>query len=353
MAFDPYSHWLDIPTDRRPPTHFDLLGVPPDETDEQRIRRAQAERYARIRTYALGTNKEHADRLLDELAQALVCLTDPGRREAYRRQMAREGRLPGHSPLDTTLEETGDRTVELVPSRAVTPSEVPEDWAVAEPEEDVAEAIPVDAEPEPIAAEVVPEEGWPLGEPRPSSWPPDEAEPLELPSLRELGHLAMAPIRGIDGLLRTVAGAENEIVHNFLRIVAVAVILLPVGWAIWLCWGGDERPVGGESTPAADSPSWVDTLPVSESPPAEIEVLPPLSPRPDGVMPGEPSPPEPIPAAPSPAPAAPQMPPDDDPFSPTLPGIDSGPSGPDPFGSDPFAEPGPAPDPPGTDPFGR
>ena len=42
--FDPYEAWLDIPSDRRPPTYYDLLAVPEDETDPQRIESAAAAR---------------------------------------------------------------------------------------------------------------------------------------------------------------------------------------------------------------------------------------------------------------------------------------------------------------------
>jgi hypothetical protein len=30
-AFDPYRKWLAIPEDSRPPTHYQLLGISPDE----------------------------------------------------------------------------------------------------------------------------------------------------------------------------------------------------------------------------------------------------------------------------------------------------------------------------------
>lgn len=41
--FDPYHRWLGIPPKKRPPTHYDLLGLPLDEDDDEVIR-AAAER---------------------------------------------------------------------------------------------------------------------------------------------------------------------------------------------------------------------------------------------------------------------------------------------------------------------
>ncbi len=31
--FDAYHRWLGIPKDQRPPTHYQLLAIPPDEKD--------------------------------------------------------------------------------------------------------------------------------------------------------------------------------------------------------------------------------------------------------------------------------------------------------------------------------
>ncbi len=86
MSFDPYCDWLGIPPDRRPPTYYDLLGLPEGETDEKRIREAAAERYERVREYTLaGPLAEHANRILEEISRALDCLIHPGQREEYLR----------------------------------------------------------------------------------------------------------------------------------------------------------------------------------------------------------------------------------------------------------------------------
>ena len=44
--FDPYRKWLGIPTEKRPPSHYDLLGVSLDEEDADVIAAAYQQRRA-------------------------------------------------------------------------------------------------------------------------------------------------------------------------------------------------------------------------------------------------------------------------------------------------------------------
>jgi WD40 repeat protein len=114
--FDPYDEWLQIPPDRRPPSHYDLLGVPENETDSGRIDEAATQRIQRVRARALGELGEYVTPLLNEISQALDCLTTSGSREVYD-----EGRL--RRSLDRWL-ETFRQPVdfyELVDARRFTP----------------------------------------------------------------------------------------------------------------------------------------------------------------------------------------------------------------------------------------
>jgi hypothetical protein len=117
--FDPYEAWLDIPSDRRPPTYYDLLAVPEDETDPQRIESAAAARMEPVRARALGEYGACANELLNEISLALICLTDPPRREQYDRERRRaclerwleDGREPGDFyDLTDTARFAPDRT---------------------------------------------------------------------------------------------------------------------------------------------------------------------------------------------------------------------------------------------------
>jgi len=81
-AFDPYQAWLGIPPSRRPPSPYEILGVAEGETEYERIREATAERYDQVRTLVLGPQREHALRLLDDISQAFVSLTEDGPKDA-------------------------------------------------------------------------------------------------------------------------------------------------------------------------------------------------------------------------------------------------------------------------------
>src|SRR5437763_344047 len=52
--FDPYHKWLGIPKDQRPPTHYQLLGVVPDEKDPEVIEEAAVRQTTHIRAYQIG-----------------------------------------------------------------------------------------------------------------------------------------------------------------------------------------------------------------------------------------------------------------------------------------------------------
>lgn len=97
MSFDPYAQWLQIPSDRRPPTLYDLLGLPALESDIERIRAATLERTALVRRYQLSDKAEAVHQLLGELSRAFDCLTDPTRKQAYDEQ------LRGKAVADTAL----------------------------------------------------------------------------------------------------------------------------------------------------------------------------------------------------------------------------------------------------------
>lgn len=86
--FDPYREWLQIAGTRRPPTHYELLGLPAFESDGDRVRQAALDRTVLVRRFQTGRHSDVAIRLLGELSQALVCLTDPRQKQEYDRRLA-------------------------------------------------------------------------------------------------------------------------------------------------------------------------------------------------------------------------------------------------------------------------
>jgi len=101
--FDSYAQWLGIPADRRPPNHYELLGLSSGETDAARIHTAGLERSAKVRRYCLGKHGAEATRLLGEIATAFDCLSDTAAKAAY------DQKLFGH--------EVGEAAHDLPPVR--------------------------------------------------------------------------------------------------------------------------------------------------------------------------------------------------------------------------------------------
>ncbi|HKB04552.1 MAG TPA: hypothetical protein VKD90_20180 [Gemmataceae bacterium] len=79
---DPYD-WLGIPKAQRPPTHYQLLGVSPGESDPAVIQDASDRRLETLLPHFEGPHADLADRLQHELAEARDTLTDPDRRQFY------------------------------------------------------------------------------------------------------------------------------------------------------------------------------------------------------------------------------------------------------------------------------
>ncbi len=55
--FDPYYHWLGIPPDEQPPTHYRLLGIQALESNRQVIQNAADRQMAHLRTFASGKHR--------------------------------------------------------------------------------------------------------------------------------------------------------------------------------------------------------------------------------------------------------------------------------------------------------
>lgn len=81
--FDPYYRWLGIRPEHQPPDHYRLLGLELFESDREVIRTAAERQAAHIQSYRIGPHSDHSQRLLNEIAQAKVCLLDPTRRRGY------------------------------------------------------------------------------------------------------------------------------------------------------------------------------------------------------------------------------------------------------------------------------
>jgi len=116
---DAYGDWLKIPRDRRGPdgrplTHYDLLRLTPEEASPERIARAAVEQSTAARTYASSPQedaRQWVDRLRREIAEALICLSDPHKRQQYdRKHLGRAGAAPkdGDEPAAPDVNASAD-----------------------------------------------------------------------------------------------------------------------------------------------------------------------------------------------------------------------------------------------------
>jgi hypothetical protein len=100
--FDPYHTWLGIPPEDQPADHYRLLGVKRFETDANVIDNAADRQMSHLRSVRTGKHAEAAERLLNEVARARVCLLDEEARADYNRQLraAADVPLPQAKPLE-------------------------------------------------------------------------------------------------------------------------------------------------------------------------------------------------------------------------------------------------------------
>jgi hypothetical protein len=81
--FDPYEKWLGISKSRRPVNYYDLLDVSRKERDPEVIEEAAAERIDEVRSHEDGPHGQACARLLKEIKQARLTLTNPAKRKEY------------------------------------------------------------------------------------------------------------------------------------------------------------------------------------------------------------------------------------------------------------------------------
>ncbi|MCA9040361.1 MAG: general secretion pathway protein GspE [Planctomycetaceae bacterium] len=89
MALDVYKDWLGIPEGERPPDHYQLLRLIQFEDDPAKVEAHYKKLNAHVRKYATGKYQQESQDLLNELARAMLCLTDPQRKREYDESLGR------------------------------------------------------------------------------------------------------------------------------------------------------------------------------------------------------------------------------------------------------------------------
>lgn len=118
MPIDVYKEWLGIPEGPRPPDYYALLRLVQFEDDVDKIRKNYKKLNGHVRKYATGDYSNESQDLLNELAKAMLCLTDSERKQDYDRSQGREiddrDKSTGRRPLTAYLQEQGVLTAEQV-----------------------------------------------------------------------------------------------------------------------------------------------------------------------------------------------------------------------------------------------
>jgi len=90
-GFDVYKEWLQIDEPARPLNHYQLLKLKMFEDNSVLIRKQYRSLNAHVRKFAAGQFAEASQNLLNELAKAMLCLTDASRKAEYDASLGREG----------------------------------------------------------------------------------------------------------------------------------------------------------------------------------------------------------------------------------------------------------------------
>jgi hypothetical protein len=90
LPFDVYKEWLGIPNGPRPPDHYQLLRLVQFEDAVEKIRGNYKKLNAHVKKYATGQYTDESQALLNELAKAMLCLTDLERKREYDGGLGRE-----------------------------------------------------------------------------------------------------------------------------------------------------------------------------------------------------------------------------------------------------------------------
>ena len=111
MAIDVYKEWLGIPEGPRPPDHYQLLRLVQFEDDPDKVRKNYKKLNGHVRKYATGQYSNESQALLNELAKAMLCLTDAEQKLDYDRSQGREiddrDATTGRRPLTSYLQDQG------------------------------------------------------------------------------------------------------------------------------------------------------------------------------------------------------------------------------------------------------
>jgi hypothetical protein len=92
---DVYKEWLGITETVRPLNHYQLLRLKQFEDDASKVRENYRKMNAHVRKYGAGEYGPQSQQLLNELAKAMLCLTDTRRKGEYDATLGRKETATG------------------------------------------------------------------------------------------------------------------------------------------------------------------------------------------------------------------------------------------------------------------
>ena len=109
MELDVYKEWLGIPDGPRPPDQYELLRLVRFEDSTEKVRNNYKKLNAHVRKYATGQYSVISQSLLNELAKAMLCLTDPERKREYDESLGRVFEVDESAvvPMESVLVKQG------------------------------------------------------------------------------------------------------------------------------------------------------------------------------------------------------------------------------------------------------
>lgn len=195
--FNPYHEWLELDAQLKQPNYYQLLGVDQQEVDTQKIAAAADRALSKVRSIRPGARAPEWAKLLDEMAAARHCLTDPTRRAEYDRQLTSQQFAAPTTYRRPTPRDKASPNVEVL--NVDSPGTLPMSAPSAAPVQSPKPTMPAGP-----AAAAYPPAGQPAGpvaEPQmPTQAPvPQGGTPAYPSPMTPTGHMAQSPAAPVAG----------------------------------------------------------------------------------------------------------------------------------------------------------
>jgi hypothetical protein len=122
-GFDAYHKWLGIGSKDQPPHYYRLLAIEAFESDPDVIETAADRQLASLRRYQSGEHAALASKLLNEVAQARLCLLKPESKQRYDRELRK--RLDPAAAFETVVQPEAARSAVNSKTRSQAAASVP------------------------------------------------------------------------------------------------------------------------------------------------------------------------------------------------------------------------------------